>query len=271
MKTKFNQTGIDWEAEGYFGCPDRLPSSEHLSGKEIDPWSLWLDAFHNAKLGNFAYIKALLPIHRDSEDWLLVTTCSDLIGNAGSEGCFSLLGDPGEVHDFSRAMEMCRVLYLRGRLSDIPSLVAVYEEFSSRRDADIIPVWISDLLESEDFPIPEPETFEEVEDYGASILQAYQRLADQLGTDHVYVFQGQKFGVITLAKYILEHVRRPYVRYILRQRFEASTGKNCTKFYKRGELRPLAAAAIVEEFLESPEAEKYEEGIRYFFGHRISD
>ena len=43
-------------------------------------------------------------------------------------------------------------------------------------------------------------------------------------------------------------------------------------FYgKAGKLQPLSAAAIVEEFLESRESEKYEDGVRYFFGHRIPD
>ena len=42
-------------------------------------------------------------------------------------------------------------------------------------------------------------------------------------------------------------------------------------YKKEGVIQPLATAAILEEFLESPEAAKYEDGVRYFFGHRIPD
>jgi hypothetical protein len=36
-------------------------------------------------------------------------------------------------------------------------------------------------------------------------------------------------------------------------------------------LDPLAAAAILEDMLESGELERFEPGVRYFFGHRIPD
>jgi hypothetical protein len=53
---------------------------------------------------------------------------------------------------------------------------------------------------------------------------------------------------------------------------EANTGLDCRGFYDRDfMLRPLAAAAIVEDFVESGEANKYLPGVRYFFGHRIPD
>jgi hypothetical protein len=42
-------------------------------------------------------------------------------------------------------------------------------------------------------------------------------------------------------------------------------------FFKDFKLQPLTAAAVVEEFLDSPEAAKYKDGFRYFFGHRIPD
>jgi hypothetical protein len=56
-----------------------------------------------------------------------------------------------------------------------------------------------------------------------------------------------------------------------RRRFEASTGIDCSGFYKDRNFQPLTAAAILEDFLESPEVARYEEGVRYFFGHRIPE
>jgi hypothetical protein len=56
-----------------------------------------------------------------------------------------------------------------------------------------------------------------------------------------------------------------------RRKFEASTGTNCMRFYGNGAIQPLEAAATVEDFLEGAEAGKYEDRVRYFFGHRIPD
>lgn len=272
MKINFNLTGLDWEGLGYFGCPDRPTGLELPADKITDPWSLWIIAFHRSKLGDFTYLSALTTSLKNSADWLLVTTCSDLLGDAGTEGCFeSLLEGLREVRDFPRAREICRALYLRGKLSDVPMLVNVYENFSSIKEAEIIPVWIADLLEKEDGLISEPTHFEDEEDYCDAVMNSYWQLIDELGSDQVFVFNGVRFSVTTLGQHIIERVRQPFVRSTLRQKFEASTGINCTKFYRGGELQPLSTAAIVEKFLESPEAEKYEDGVRYFFGHRIPD
>jgi hypothetical protein len=57
----------------------------------------------------------------------------------------------------------------------------------------------------------------------------------------------------------------------LRRRFEASTGIDCHDFYVEQGFQPLSAARIAEDFLNGPQAAKYEEGCRYFFGHLIPD
>ncbi|NJK31974.1 MAG: hypothetical protein HC927_05885 [Deltaproteobacteria bacterium] len=59
------------------------------------------------------------------------------------------------------------------------------------------------------------------------------------------------------------------MRVFFRRRFEASTGIDCSEFYSDGEFFPLVAAARLEAWIDSPEADRYEPGVRYFFGHRI--
>jgi hypothetical protein len=270
MSRKFKETGLDWEGSGYFGVPDPSPAPRSRPDGEIDPWDLWIAAFQRAKQGDFTHVPDLVPILMTSADWLLVTTCSDLIGDAGPEFCFEpILEGLRNTDDFLRATEYCQALYIRGKLSDVPTLAITYEKYKSRKDADILPVWISDLLEVEDGPLPEPEHFEDVEDYREAVMDAYRNLVDELGSDQVFVFNGKRLGVSTLASLTRERIGQPVFRSIFRRRFEASTGIDCTRFYKREKLQPLAAAAIVEEFLESGEAAKYREGARYFFGHPI--
>ncbi|MEZ4271726.1 MAG: hypothetical protein R3C68_09935 [Myxococcota bacterium] len=56
-----------------------------------------------------------------------------------------------------------------------------------------------------------------------------------------------------------------------RHKFEVATGIDCSEMFYERMPQPLVAAKIVEEFLESPDVDKYEDGVRYFFGHRIPD
>jgi len=57
-----------------------------------------------------------------------------------------------------------------------------------------------------------------------------------------------------------------------RMLLEATTGLNCRAFFDdSGRLQNLTAAAIVEEFLERGDTDRYQPGVRYFFGHRIPD
>ena len=100
---------------------------------------------------------------------------------------------------------------------------------------------------------------------------ANTRLVNNLGGADTLVFQGEQFGVIKFTRFLLDRIRRPYFRSVLRHKFEALTGVDCTAFYKNGIFQPLSAAAVIEEFLDSPAAGAYEPGVRYFFGHRIPD
>jgi hypothetical protein len=64
------------------------------------------------------------------------------------------------------------------------------------------------------------------------------------------------------------NVEMPYTG---RHIFEASTGIDCRPFFRNKEFQPLNAAAILEEFLASPAAEKFNPNIRYFFGRFVPD
>ena len=54
--------------------------------------------------------------------------------------------------------------------------------------------------------------------------------------------------------------------------FEANSGVPCREFYSLAlEFQPLAAAAVVEQFLDSDAPRRYEPGVRYFMGNRLDD
>ena len=135
----------------------------------------------------------------------------------------------------------------------------------------IIPVHITDLLVSDLNIIPRLEQIGSIDEYVSTVMLHYHRIADKLGTIRVCVSRGEKFSVLRFAEHAINDARKPYFRSKLRRKFEAATGNNCTAFYKNGFFEPLVASAILEEFLQSSQVEKYIEGVRYFFGHRIPE
>ena len=266
--TTFEAEGLDWEGAGYFAVP---PAPGRLEMEpEADPWGYFKTAFHRAREGDFGLMAFLPEIFAATSDIPLAVCCAELIGDAGATDVIDrMIGLLKEDLRIDRALLCCTAIYNRGRLGDIPVFLDTYVRYSDHSDADILPVWISDLVEPEDGPISEPMYFEEIDDYVAMVRSAHQELLAKLGAPDVPIFGGQVFGVRRLAHHILDRIRAPSVRSNLRHRFEANTGIDCSSFYRRGELRPLAAAALVEEFLESPQANRFRDGVRYFFGHAI--
>jgi hypothetical protein len=101
-----------------------------------------------------------------------------------------------------------------------------------------------------------------------------------MGTDRIPIWKGAVFGVKSLVEHYYEKLVHAEAEDLdgldvdfkdFRRKFESSTGISCSSFFENGEFQPLAATAILEEFLEGPEVNNYDEGVRYFFGHRIQD
>lgn len=272
MTESFEMNGIDWTRNGYFGCPSPPSASNLPADLTTDPWLLWIVALDRAKRGDFALIPTLLTVFKPIKNVLLAQLASYLLGDAGTSTCFeALTRELNEPTNPTITINYCQAVHFRGRLADVPVIVRAYERIATDEDADIIPVWLSNLLEPEDDLLSDSSQFDEIEDYSKAVMDRYKELADQFGTDQISVFRGERFGVVGLAKYILQRVRKPFVRMELRHSFEAQTGIDCSRFYKNGDINPLGTAAILEEFLDSPDVANYEDGVRYFFGHRIPE
>ncbi len=111
-----------------------------------------------------------------------------------------------------------------------------------------------------------------LEEYLGLVMHRHEALCSQHGGGDLLIFNGEPSGVRYFAHRLAHDIgpaRRAEAD--LRRRFEASTGIDCHDMFVDKVFQPLAAARLAESFLNSEQAATYQDGVRYFFGHRIPD
>jgi len=276
VESNFYAEALNWKGHGYFVSP---VSSTDPRLKNNPDAALWLEVqavLEDSRSGEFSKSVSLLKIHDQTQSGLLKWVCAQLLGDAGTTPCFTLMiQDLEESLDPDKAVAFCNALGAWGGLSAVPAIVQSYERHFGFQDVEALPFYLSTMLEMEWGPLAEKSAWENPDTYVGLAMARYEVLKQKFGTDQVILLHGERFGVVWLARRMLrslgdssfEKVMQPFYR----RRLEASTGIDCSGFYKDRNFQPLTAAAILEDFLESPEAARYEEGVRYFFGHRIPE
>ena len=257
------QFQIDYYGKGFLRSP-AVPKDLQLPRNHFDaPWLVCALALERAKKGDFSLMPALLQLHGNIDDTALDHMCSALLTLAGTTSCFSRIVEVVKSEpNVSKVFDFCGALAVRGELSYIPILLEKYLSNEGNPDAAPLTDYILDLVGIQLLPV-------DMDDYEDAVMLRYQQMLDEFGDEKVLISQGERYGVTRLARHILRDLQSPYFRVRWKAEFEAATGIDCSSWYRDETLQPLAAAAIIEEFLESPEAAKYEDGVRYFFGHRI--
>jgi hypothetical protein len=274
---------LSWRGQGYRftdAVPPDLGERDALA--HGNPWIVFAAALERAKAGRFEALPALFECLRRSDSWVLAQGCAELLGDAGSSAVVrqaveTFRADLFEDEDFRFQIKLSHTLSLSGQLWAVPVLLDVYSRARDEQEAAIIPVLISHMLEPEYGPVATTAPGDSAPDaeYRALVMERYHRLRGRFGTDQVPVLYGERYGVRFLAERLHAHlsVERPNAVVVARERhyFEAATGLDCRSFFEGAALRPLSAIATVEDFLEGADAPRYEAGVRYFFGHRITD
>jgi hypothetical protein len=260
-----------WNARGYHAFP--LTDQDRVDlGGEAGDWEAFAQLLERAKRGNFADVRRLIEWHDKSNSWILGRAYMKLLGDAGKAADLrELLINVFPNDPLHYRYSFCEALGNWGSLSVVPALVDVYALSPKSEDAKYVPPRLSQLLETEPGPIkkfPVDGAAAAVESYRQLVAARNEELKSAFGDDAV-VFRGEKLNVAAVAHRGLEDLAKDRFDEEMRHKFEAMTGIDCSSFYKEGELQPLAAAALLEEFLEGPEPAKYQEGVRYFFGRPI--
>ncbi|WP_224367643.1 hypothetical protein [Hyalangium versicolor] len=271
MTSEFEEQGIDWQGKGYFGCPEPVAgvAPDELSA---DPWLRWAAIQAAARKGDFAPTAHLVRIYDEAPSPILEGLCGTLLGDAAPS---SIINDVALMLDatdsFEATLDFSDVVQSRGLLADVPLLLRAYKQVAEFEDAAILPIHLSWLLEPKPGPLSRPDSFASLKEYLDAVTRRYHERTEKFGTDRVLLLRGERFGVVRLAERLLLELRGQQFPFTLRRKFEASTGIDCSAFYRDRVIQPGDAAKIVERFLESHESERYQDGARYFFGHAVPE
>jgi hypothetical protein len=264
---------IDWEGRGYFayeGHGDRSGRSGAEAFTTDATYETWLRALYSAQGGDFSRVPTLVDLFAGDIDPECMDLCESLLGDAAPSATIDRLAqrlDSGSA-SFEETLSWCSVLVQRGKIADMRIVAKAYEPVADIKDAAIIPVQLSTCLDPGS-ALSNPGLFGPVKQYRAAIEQRCDELAKTCETGQALVFKGEPVGVRRLAVHALARLRRPCFPSDFRRRFENATGIDCSSFYEEGRFKPMQAAALITGFLESPQSWRFEDGVRYFFGHRI--
>ncbi|QRK07334.1 hypothetical protein JQX13_46090 [Archangium violaceum] len=230
-----------------------------------------------------------MSIYHSARDGLLRATICTLLGDAATFDCFQQMREDLErmqraaretrtqdaLYDYrDMALDFCDAFASWGLLDAAPVIVDHYLTLRSNGVTDIrsFPVLLSMIMEREVTIISTEPPDDGLEEYLGLVLHRHEALCSQYEGGNILLFQGKKSGVKSYANILAHDMDEAWhLALELRRRFEASTGIDCHDMYVDKVFQPLAAARIAEAFLNSPEAARYKEGVRYFFGHEIPD
>ncbi|MFE8602411.1 hypothetical protein [Archangium violaceum] len=269
--SKYEFDNLDFERRGYFGAPSVPKEAQPPRNWKRTPWYGWAFAFSQAKKGDFSALPHLLSLLDEDIGETFDQAACILLGDAGFGDMFASLKKIMKQREgYDVSFYAADAVADRGKLSDVPLLLELHRATHDFSDVPSVSRMIAHMLRPDGL-LPRADDFGNVDDYCAMVEQAWKEVAELFGTE-VYLWQGEPMSVRRMAKSIIKKAKEPDFSFALRRRFEASTGINCSAFYNEGRyFQPLSAAAIAEDFLHSPQANQFVDGVRYFFGHPLPD
>jgi hypothetical protein len=291
---------MSWLAYGYFyGAP--LPPGYGATSTATDPWEVFVYVRDEAKAGRFNSLHRLTSFLLPPLGETLAEACLGLMGDAGSTEEIAFIAKVLEEGPIELLPIAADAAGATGYLGFVPLMLGAWQRVSGRLPHLRIGSAISRLMEPPGGPIsqltekftPDANERESLLDRGGRYAELAKEhpgettgeFADAVGARYrelhpqfapgVSLWRGEPFSLKVLLDQMHQFVHDPamatqgglFIR--VRRKIEATTGRNMSNCFRRGIFDPLGAAAVLEDLLENVDVTQYQEGERYFFGHKV--
>jgi hypothetical protein len=275
--------------------PRDVSSTHHLTGSDPDAAVCAILAL--AQAGNFEAVRHAIRLMKEHDDGYVWMQCSGLLAYIAPSSILLELIDSFTTEMASQdgpTIEWIIETLGESTLLWTPSkIVELHRQMTPDDRLRYCGVVrrLSFMLEDKSGPIlegpadlllnPDHEDWED-EDWSCDFPPYENMVLDQAGElaakhpGQSAFFMAEPLSLPKLAEATLLKVQRnrdcEFVA-TARMLLEANTGRNLVGFYDLDtyNLNPITAAALLEDLLENGELERFEPGVRYFFGHRIPD
>ncbi len=254
--------------------------AEDLDDPDFDRWEEYAKYVEHVKRGRFDQIPPLLAFYDSCDHWIIRGSIVYLLGDAGTDAILEVIFKhlrTGLPADYS--FDFAQMLTYWGRLDIVPTLIRCWRRdynfggdgiylgsgFGALLEETLGPITHAPVVPDGDVPHGDPDAYVEL------VLARHAELSQRYG-ERAFVFRGRPLDIEWIARRALDDLAdpdlRPYYFERTRAKFEAMTGIDCTSMYLP-KFDRLAAAAILEGFLASPQCKNFIPGRRYFFGREI--
>ena len=293
MKQYLNKTFLQLGRGFQFSTPPPPSLADAANLTSTAPWTVLGSVLLRAQQGDLRAVEVLPELMMRDNGALVWNACIQLIGFAG---CRSFVLDTAQrflsnPNDLGVQWYIADMLRNGCTLRSVAPLLDLHAAATDQYARRHIEHCLSTVLEEEpgdldqgpeehEVPDPDyPEPFTEYRTvldragYTEQVRAVSAQVAQRLASPDQPVTAGQALDLPGLALRLHARIRSGAENSSRmeweRMCFEAATGINCSEFYKEGNLQRLAALAILEGFLDSRAAARFELGIRYFFAHPI--
>lgn len=286
-------TSFDYFGLGFFSPKiDKSRLNEASMLASANGWHVFTGILLSCERGDFSALERLIPLMKSNENYLLWQAACNLAGHAGGWTFVSRLiqafqtktNDPGVIFFMAIAMGSACSLNAVGPLKKLHSMA------TDEKDRFQIEHELSCILEENDGTVQIGADVEEIvvetndelrvdtiihrEEYFRVVDEYHNNVIRRISSPDTPVFEGEAYDIIGIAQRLRARlIEAPDSGERLhreRLNFESCTGVDCTGFYNESRrLVPLAAIAIIDEFLDRDDLGKFVPGQRYFFGHPI--
>lgn len=254
-----------------------------------DPEDVASAALARAQRGDFSAVGRVVERMETSDDGSFWVDCAALLAHAAPSSVLRALhlrhhAAQGPIREW-----VAEILLTSGLLWSVPAALRMYLDAGAKERLFSTPGNLSMLLETtpgaifegpkllprdeDDPPWYDPPPRYALADYEALVLDRHRALSASHGQE-VAFFEGDALALPAIAQRAWARVHRGEdVEEVARARMvlEAATGRSLAAMYDDGLLRRDRALAALEHLIEKGELERYDPGVRYFFGHRIPD